>query len=159
MVLGLLGLSGCGGDCEFTEDFDIICDEPLPPEPSPTATSTPIPEPTSEPISSNPTCSDVMGTDGPGGFLWKPKSESGGTLVVLLPGKFQSTFESVQVHRRNRVEELRFTGYSNFDQDGERQTWRASRPGEAYTGRVEARGGNPLQTCVWVVDNPSRRQD
>lgn len=158
------GISGCGDDfdCRRLDDGSYECGpvEPTPsPTPSPTLPPTPVPEPEDPIPVTNPACSGTMGTDGAGGFLWKPRSESGGTLVVLLPGKFQSEFSSVKVFRRGSSEALRFTGFSNYDPDGLRQTWRASREGGAYTGRVEARGGNPSQTCVWMVDNPSRRQD
>lgn len=156
-----VGITGCGDnlDCRRLDDGSIECG--IPDEGIPTPSPTPIPSPTPEGplLVRNPVCQNPMGTDGGGGFLWKPKSESGGTLVVLLPGKFQSQFDSVKVFRRNKSEDLRFTGFSNYDADGLRQTWRATREGGEYTGRVEAQGGNPVQTCIWMVDNPERRQD
>jgi len=40
-------------------------------------------------------------TDGANGFLWKPKSESNGNLVVLLPTQYRGQVESVGIHRTN----------------------------------------------------------
>ena len=137
----------------------------LPPNVTPTPTSTPpVETPSPTPSVSNPLCIGEMGTDGGGGFLWKPKSDPEGAtpnrLVVLLPGKFQSRFENVFVRRSSGEEEaLRFTGFSNFDQDGLRQTWRGEKMGGAYDGTVLARGGNPFQDCNWKVRNPDKRQD
>ena len=110
-----------------------------------------------------------MGTDGPGGFLWKPISENPRlvapgvfrrTLVVLLPGKFQSQFRQVILVRKTGREELAdFTGFSNFDQDGLRQTWRGDFQGKEYDGSVVAVGGDPDQECRWKIDRPARRND
>lgn len=163
MVVMLLG--GCGDiDCKRLDDGTFEC-LPVTPTPTPEATPEPTPEPTPAPTpprERNPNCTRIMGTDGPGGFLWKPRGENSGNLVILLPGKFQSEFETVTVFRDNRrktPESLRFTGFSNYDPDGLRQTWRGTRKGADYTGEVVAEGGNPSQICEWVVENPERRQD
>ena len=151
MVILVLGITvGCGDEgVEFPE-----------PMPAPTPAPMPLPTPTPEPVVENPLCTETMGVDGGGGFLWKPEGENFPTLVVLLPGKFQSEFERVEATRKDgSVESLRFTGFSNFDPDGLRQTWRGDLRGGRYTGRVVAIGGNPMQECEWEVDRPAQRQD
>lgn len=168
MALLFVGTTGCGEvedlECRITESGNVACRPQESPTPTPVlpeeSSPTPTPERDEGILVRNPVCRERMGTDGPGGFLWKASSESTGDLVILLPGKFQSQFETVEVKRkRGGVEQLFFTGFSNYDQDGERQTWRATQPGRAYDGRVEARGGDPDQTCVWIVSRPAQRQD
>lgn len=148
-LCALLFLMGCGDD--------III-----PIPTPTPTPDPIitPTPTMTPNSMNPSCNSVMGVDGPGGFLWKPKSDSNGNAVVLLPGTFQARFDRVEKKRKDgQTESFTFTGFSNFDQDGLRQTWRGSKPGGSYTSNsnVVATLGDTM--CKWKIGNSSERND
>lgn len=122
--------------------------EPEPGEPDP------IVEPTATPIPPmNPICSGVMGEDGPGNFLWKPKGDHSGTLVVLFPASFVVPFSSVTVARKTgTTEQLSFTGFSN----GDRQTWRGSQPG----GKYKNNGVINADNCIWQFSGKaSQRQD
>jgi len=103
----------------------------------------------------NPSCSNGTNTvDGPDGFLWKSQSESNGKLVVLFPAVFTTEFLKVLIERpAGTFESATFTGFSN----GGRQTWRGSREGAAFTGRLVVDAGN--QECEWLVSDPSIRQD
>ena len=105
------------------------------------------------PNGQNPNCSGINGIDGSGGFLWKPEGENTGNLVVLFPSEFTDRFLSVVATIAGDFEEGTFTGFSN----GDRQTWRFSKPGSAYDGKLIVDANN--QECVWQVANPSDRQD
>ena len=100
----------------------------------------------------NPSCSGVFGT----GFLWKPISESEGSLVVLFPPEYGETFQSVSVtDLLGNVEVGRFSGRTNPN----RQTWRFNLPGDAYTGRLVVSNpvGSVLEECVIQIPNPGVR--
>lgn len=137
----LLGLVGCG-------------DSPVPPEaptPIPTlvATATPAPQ--------NPVCNEELSAhDGPGGFLWKPRSDHRGTLVVLLPSRFVQPFDRVTVQRRSgNYERLTFTGFAN----GNRQHWRGSLPGGKYLPGSLLVAENGANVCAWRLGRTGRRND
>ena len=110
-------------------------------------TSETIPETDPEPT--NPVCTQIMSSnDGANGFLWKPESDSGNALVILLPSKFVSEFESVEVIRANgEREQLRFTGFSN----GDRQTWRGQLAGKKYQDRGLITASEFKQICTWKL--------
>ena len=115
-----------------------------------------------ETASGNPRCLGTMGVDGENGFLWKPVSEKDGNLVILFPAAFDELFSQVCVFLAEVLEdeEPQECGTLNDGEpfsNGERQTWRFSRPGSSYTGRVVATDID--QECVWVVPNPDTRQD
>lgn len=130
----------------------------------PTPTFSPTPEPTSVPTPSNPVCTRVMGTDGPGGFLWKPEADATSStpfkLVVLFPGRFIVQFRKVEAERsRGGFDELRGTGFANPEANGqERQHWRGDTSGKNYTGYLRATSPDG-KVCEWRVARPSRRQD
>ncbi len=70
-----------------------------------------------------------------GGFLWKPRSESDGNLVVLLPPQLTGLVESAQLYsalpptEQNRLEVGRFTGDTH---NGGRAHFRFDQPGGSY---------------------------
>lgn len=89
------------------------------------------------------------------GFLLKPISDSDGNVVILLGYEFTTPFESVSLERLDGTfEECRFT--TNED-NGNRQHWRCSMPGSAYTGLIIAK--EPGNICTWDVPNPSERTE
>ena len=135
---------------------DIYYPTPEPtPEPTPIVTQTPTPKPTPTP-EGNPVCSQVYGTDGGGGFLWKPVSESNKNLVILFPGRFQKKFDSVTITRKDGTEEkLVFSKFSNPDPAGLRQTWRAKLSGSAYKNRGLIVAREFKQTCTWKIPGKS----
>lgn len=153
LVLLIFSL-GCGNNiCRETSNGTIQCVPAPQPSSEPTSEPTPLPTPNLE---MNPICSQIMGTDGPGKFLWKPEGDHSGALVVLFPEEFRSPFNTVTVQRKTgQHENMNFTGFSN----GNRQTWRAQLRGGQYTGVVEAFGANPSQLCTWQVAKPRKRQD
>lgn len=73
-----------------------------------------------------------------GGFLWKPRADNGGRLVVLLPSHLNRRAESVQLHEDapptdgTFIENGRFSGIGN----GNRSHWRFSRQGGDYPNGV-----------------------
>lgn len=140
-------LTGCG---------DVPIKE-LPEEIQEGSNSSGQPTPFSTPLEiaiDNPDCTQIMGTDGPGGFLWKPRGDHSNALVILLRDAYRQEFEDCVVRRSDgTVESMQFTGFSN----GNRQTWRGSRPGGAYDGWL--RCYEKRQTCTWRVRNPANRQD
>ena len=104
--------------------------------------------------SSDRLCKGTQRIDGPGGFLWKPSSESDENLVVLFPKEFVDDFLSVIAELPDGTFE---EGVLSGDTNGDRQTWRFSMPGGEYTGRLLVDDSG--QECEWVVDDPSERQD
>lgn len=107
-----------------------------------------------ETLGENPLCLGIKTLDGPGGFLWKPLSESDGNLVILFPSEFVTKFLEVLAETlEGEFERGSFAGYGNPD----RQTWRFTQPGDAYTGIVIVDTG--MGECQWVVPTPSERQD
>ncbi len=69
--------------------------------------------------------------DGPGGFLWKPVSESDGNLVVLLPPELKGQVSSVEIQDAagNTIDTGRFSG---DQKNGGRPHFRFDKPGSAY---------------------------
>jgi hypothetical protein len=99
-------------------------------------------------------CKGVQSIDGTGGFLWKPASDTDGKLVVLFPEEFVDEFLSVSAELPDGgIEEGVYAGKTN----GDRQTWKFSKPGGEYAGRLIVDAGT--QECEWIVDDPSERQD
>ena len=119
---------------------------------------TPVPsiEPTPEP--SNPPCTEVMKPSD--GFLWKPESDPNssrpGVLVILLPSKFVVPFDSLCVERKNGETECGdYSGKSN----GERQTWRFTKPGCRYKSNQLVEALEPTQTCRWSIKDSCKRNE
>ena len=101
----------------------------------------------------SPFCVGTYSNDGPGGFLWKPVSETDGNLAILFPEEYKK-FLSVRVTNATtgEIEDLVYSS-----SDGGRQVWRASEPGEAYSGQVISDNGT--SECTWVVSDPAIRND
>lgn len=90
-----------------------------------------------------------------GGTLWKPESDSTGRLVVLLAPQHDYSKCSV-VRKDGAFEPLRFTGRSN----GDRQTWRADKPGKSYAGKAKNGGVVCDETCFFPIPGPpGKRHD
>lgn len=98
-------------------------------------------------------------SDGGGGFLWKG-AERTGNLVVLLPGKFKSEFDSVTAERLNgKIVELYPTGFANADPDGLRQHWRFDIPIRKFKDNSLVVASEPGNTCAWRIKDASKRND
>lgn len=112
-------------------------------------------DPTTPKDGSNPDCSsEPFGADGAGGFLWKPVSDSRGSLVVLFPDSFDVQFEQVVAARLDGTqEEGAFSGFAN----GNRQHWRFGLSGENYTGELQI--FDEAQECLAFVSTPDQRVD
>jgi hypothetical protein len=140
----LLILGGCDEIKEIPKELDPI-DNSQTPDPTPTID-----------FRTNPVCKEVESfKDGGGGNVWKPESDHGGILVVLLRDEFVKQFSSCEVTRKGgKVESLRFTGFSN----GNRQTWRGSLSGGRYedNGRVVCKEFK--QTCTFGFKGAARNR-
>lgn len=79
------------------------------------------------------------------GFIWKPQSENDGRLVILLPSSFGGGGVTVAGEPGNYV------GRTN----GDRPTYRFSRPGSAYPDGVRMTYGGQ----EWCVSNPGGRHE
>lgn len=171
IFLGFFLLAGCD-DAKLSTAIDTIVRAlPTPTEtpeivptarpsqtPSPTP-SAPIPTQTTTPIQPQPQpdCAQEMrASDGADGFLWKPKSDHGGRLVVLFPSRFTTRFNSVEVQRKSEdFESLVFAGFSN----GDRQTWRGSASGGKYKDNSIVVGKYDEEICVWRIKKANQRND
>lgn len=107
------------------------------------------------PDGSNPDCSaDPFGADGANGFLWKPVSDTRGSLVVLFPSDYDLQFERViAVRLDGSLEQGVFSGFAN----GNRQHWRFTESGDQYTGELQI--FDESQECLAIVSTPSERVD
>ncbi len=145
---------GCGDgsfNIETGDNRDNVTNNDFTMEPNEPNGDSPIPSPDPD-----LECPDfAMGVDGPLGFLWKPVSDSNGRLAIHFPSNFPD-FEEAIVFRAD-------TGESESGRripergNGNRQLFRFSLVGGAYTGVVMAKRGD--QVCTWQVSNPSIRQD
>lgn len=90
------------------------------------------------------------------GFLWKPKGENSGKLVVLLPPSYSGKVRSVALKDKNgrQLEAGRSSGVAN----GGREHFRFSQPGGSYPNgvlvEVELSSGKKL---AYKIDSPSSR--
>lgn len=96
--------------------------------------------------------------DGAEGFLFKPEAERDGKLVVLLPAEFTGSIASLLLKDENGNEIERGThgGATN----GNRDTYRFSKPGSEYSGPLTveltlASGGK----VTYAIPNPGERVD
>lgn len=103
-------------------------------------------------------CDKVVRTsDGAGGFLWKPKSDTQPGAVVLFPGQEKNQFSFVKiVHKGQVIKDLSFSGWGNPDQDGKRQHWRVDVPGYRLPKPIVIR--TSTKKC-WVIENCHERFD
>ena len=98
----------------------------------------------------------VGGAGQGGGFLWKPKSESNGRLVVLLPRQYTGKVSGVFVSDSSGkpVE----TGVSTGVHNGGREHFRFSRHGSAYGNNVYVVADlNDGGSVHWVVPRGANR--
>lgn len=164
-VLLLTLLAGCGEIQEIINDWeeaneaiiDVVDPTDSPTTTVSTTTTTILPDAT------NPICNKIYGADGPGGFLWKPISESNGKLAVQLPGVFATKFDACHVEGTFAYGPLFFNGFHNWDgQDKhkrDRQLWRGQLPGGSYGGSARVVCSQSTQECTWQVDNANIRTD
>jgi len=145
---------GCGEVKEILEDTETVIEDTIDivdlNDSTKTTTTTIEPDPT------NPTCSGTnFPPDGANGFLWKPESESNYNLVVLLPESYHKKFEYCTVFDGYVADPLTWAGVHN----GQRQHWRASRPGSAYAAPALLVCNDGSQDCAWQVSTPWARVD
>lgn len=96
--------------------------------------------------------------DGPNGFLFKPRSDSDGKAVVLLPEKLTGKIDHVVLKGPDGqvIEKGRFSGIGN----GDRAHFRFSKPGGAYPpGTVVEVRLDDGSTRQWTLTNPAQRHD
>lgn len=107
-----------------------------------------------------PAASGELGVTGEGGgFLWKPISESSGTLMVILPPQYTGGIGTVFVASRDGtvLEVGNFVGIYN----GGRAHYRFSSPGSAYGSSVYAVAdlADGITTHHWYVPNGGTRTE
>jgi hypothetical protein len=96
--------------------------------------------------------------DGPEGFLFKPVSDTRGTLVVLLPKQMTGNIESVVLKALSgeEIERGLFSGVAN----GDREHFRFTKPGSQYPRdlvvEVKLKDGSYR---TYNIEDPSRRYD
>ena len=156
-ITTIVALTGCSV-VECIQDHCLIIIEPTPrptatPQPTPPV-ATPTPRPTTTPQpKKNPICTAVMpAQDGPGGFVLK-NGDHTGLVVVLLPGRFSSQFDSVTIERLNGSREsLRFAGWANPDHGiGDRQHWRGTRKVADYQPGSQIIAKEVGNECRWQL--------
>lgn len=139
-------------NCDHIEELPGPCPEEVcsdgAPEPSPSPLPTPVPP-------TNPTVVGIQKFEN--GTLWKPCSDHGCTLVVLLNNSFVAPFDECLVERRNgQMEELRFTGFSNPD----RMTLRGTSHGRDYMPNGKLICREFKQEVEWKIPRrPARRAE
>ena len=121
--------------------------------PPTTPADKPAPAPSTPPL----TGGEGIGPRGQGGgFLWKPVSDSTGTLVILLPPQYTGKTRGVYVASSSRapVETGRFSTVGN----GGREHFRFTKKGGAYGSGVYAvavlKAGGAVH---WPIPNGSAR--
>lgn len=115
------------------------------PEDTTTAQPTPLPpaeEPVPAPEPSAPSIDDTC-------ILWKPVSEGDHNLVILLPANYGNEMVNILDAAGTRLETGRSVGRTN----GNRPTYRFSRPGHGYPDPAYLEVGGSL----YKVNNPGIR--
>ncbi len=90
------------------------------------------------------------------GFLWKPRSESNGDLVVLMPPEFTGQVSSGNLHTSenandgNLVEAGRFAGDTH---NGNRAHWRFNMRGGSYGQVWFVATLNDGSRRAWFIEN------
>ena len=117
------------------------------------------PKPSSQDRSNTENICDtyLKSTDGPGGFVHKPISDSDGKLAVILAQKFGGNTNSLQLFDGNSLlENLRYIG----DQNGGRPHFRAKKPGRNYPSNLIERwiAKDSKRYCI-RIPNPGLRYD
>lgn len=103
---------------------------------------------------------DNMGSHGEGGgFVWKPRSESDGRLVALLPPQYRGNVQSAHIADSSGrvIEQGRFAGDVH---NGRRPHYRFTQHGSAYGANIYlvadlAEGG----TVHWHIPHGAHRQE
>ena len=96
--------------------------------------------------------------DGPNGFLFKPRSDSDGKAVVLMPARLTGKIDHVVLKSPDGqvIEKGRFSGVAN----GDRAHFRFSKPGGAYPpGTIVEVRLDDGSTRQWKLTNPAQRHD
>ena len=100
--------------------------------------------------------------DGAEGFLWKPRSESNGRLVVLLPNSLRGEVTSASIHTTDsfsestKIEEGRFAG---DDHNGERPHYRFNQSGPGYGNDIWVIARTSSGVQGWNIPAGSQRWD
>jgi hypothetical protein len=93
-----------------------------------------------------------------GGFLWKPKGENSGSLVVLMPQAYREQVRGVSLMTKagQVVERGKSSGYAN----GGREHFRFSRAGGSYPKNllVEVEFSSGQKKYIPISDPASRVQ-
>ncbi len=103
---------------------------------------------------------DSIGSHGEGGgFVWKPRSESDGRLVALLPPQYRGNVRSAHIANSNGgvIEQGRFAGDVH---NGRRPHYRFTQHGSAYGSNIYLvadliEGG----TVHWPIPHGAQRQE
>lgn len=97
--------------------------------------------------------------DGPGGFLWKPASESDGKLVTLLPEKLRGKVAGVEVQSADG-RSLAKGRFSGDQKNGGRPHYRFDRGGAAFGNNVKVVATlEDGQKVSWPIANGAARND
>lgn len=139
----ILGIQGCSDDLEdlIPCELDAEC-EPNDPDPV-------VPSPTPEPT--NPSCPEVTKFGGDGS-VWKPKSESTGRLVVILPSRYPVPFVCSAKLKTGGEEVLSYSGLAN----GGRQHHRGSLAGGKYENDGTVTCMDSGQRCLFRFQGKAR---
>ena len=97
------------------------------------------------------------------GFLWKPRSESNGNLVVLLPPNLRGEIVSTEIHTGVPASANTLLERGNFSGDrhnGRRPHYRFDRPGASYPNGVyivsKLKDGREF---TFQIGDPSKRNE
>lgn len=118
-----------------------------PPEVTPPSPGNPI----------DPEVPEPFPPEGDDTFLWKPKSETTGKLVVLTPASWVVSEVWLVRSENNVIEKTRTPGNRN---NGNRQHWRFSKPGSGYPNGTHVRV-TTSKGVEWVgpIPNTSARYE
>lgn len=90
-------------------------------------------------------------------FLWKPKSDSDGKLVVLLPSSMRGQVVSVAIMKNGQsIETGRFSG---DEHNGMRPHFRFSKPGADYGTDIEVVSAGTTGMCSFKIPNGAKRTE
>ncbi|MFT5125188.1 MAG: hypothetical protein ACI9QL_003635 [Candidatus Omnitrophota bacterium] len=106
--------------------------------------------------SSSSASSSSSSGGGSGGFLWKPKSESNGKLVVLLPGSLRGKVSGASISGSFGSENGSFAGDTH---NGRRPHYRFSKSGGSYGSNIRVTARTSSGTKSWTVPNGGSRNE
>jgi hypothetical protein len=109
-----------------------------------------------KPSSSSSASSSSSSGGGSGGFLWKPKSESNGKLVVLLPGSLRGKVSGASISGSFGSENGSFAGDTH---NGRRPHYRFSKSGGSYGSNIRVTARTSSGTKSWTVPNGGSRNE